>query len=149
MPYWVIGHSAGAQFLSRFAAFIPNQARRIVIANPSTWVLPSLSDAPPYGLRGVPAEDILLQRYLAAPVTVFLGQEDKGSKNLVMNDEAEAQGGTRFARGENTFHQAEAVAREHGWPFNWRLVEVPGIAHNAKSMFASPEAGDALGMPVP
>ncbi len=38
MPYWVIGHSAGAQFLSRFAAFIPNQARRIVIANPSTWV---------------------------------------------------------------------------------------------------------------
>lgn len=149
MPYWVIGHSAGAQFLSRFAAFIPSQARRIVIANPSTWVLPSLADAPPYGFRGVPAAETLLRNYLAAPVTVFLGQEDTGSKNLVQNDEAEAQGVTRFARGEHTFHQAEAVARVHGWPFNWRLVEVPGIGHNAKSMFASPQAGDALGMPPP
>jgi pimeloyl-ACP methyl ester carboxylesterase len=148
MPYWVIGHSAGAQFLSRFAAFIPNQARRIVIANPSTWVLPTLADGPPYGFSGVPSADTFLQRYLAAPVTVFLGQEDKGSKNLVESDEAEAEGGTRFARGENTFHLAETVAREHGWPFNWRLVEVPGVAHNAKSMFASPRVGDALGMPA-
>jgi pimeloyl-ACP methyl ester carboxylesterase len=147
MPYWVIGHSAGAQFLSRFAAFIPNQARRIVIANPSTWVLPSLADAPPYGFRGVPSAETLLQRYLAAPVTVLLGQEDTGSKNLVENDAAEAQGATRFARGESTFHQAEAVARQHGWPFNWRLVEVPGVGHNAKSIFASPQAADALGGP--
>lgn len=149
LPYWVIGHSAGAQFLSRFAAFIPNQARRIVIANPSTWVLPSLADAPPYGFGGVPAAETLLRHFLAAPVTVFLGQEDKGSKNLVENDAAEAQGATRFARGENTFHQAEAVAREHAWPFNWRLVEVPGVGHNAKSMLASPQAADALGLPAP
>jgi pimeloyl-ACP methyl ester carboxylesterase len=149
MPYWVIGHSAGAQFLSRFAAFIPNQARRIVIANPSTWMLPSLADAPPYGFRGVPSAETLLRRYLAAPVTVFVGQEDTGSKNLVENEEAEAQGGTRFARGETTFHQAEAVAREHGWPFNWRLVEVPGVGHSARTMFGSPEAGDALGVPGP
>jgi pimeloyl-ACP methyl ester carboxylesterase len=149
MPYWVIGHSAGAQFLSRFAAFIPNQARRIVIANPSTWVLPSLADAPPYGFRGVPSAETLLQRYLAAPVTVLLGQEDTRSKNLVQNDEAEAQGATRFVRGESTFHQAEAVARQHGWPFNWRLLEVPGVGHNARSIFASPEAADALGIRAP
>jgi pimeloyl-ACP methyl ester carboxylesterase len=147
MPYWVIGHSAGAQFLSRFAAFIPNQARRIVIANPSTWVLPSLAEAAPYGFGGVPSAEALLQRYLAAPVTVLLGQEDTGSKNLVENDDAEAQGATRFARGESTFHQAEAVARQHGWPFNWRLLVVPGVGHNAQSMFASPEAADALGGP--
>ncbi len=149
LPYWLIGHSAGAQFLSRFAAFIPNQARRIVIANPSTWVLPSLADAPPYGFRGVPSAEPLLQRYLAAPVTVLLGQEDTGSKNLVENEAAEAQGGTRFARGEGTFHQAEAVARAHGWPFNWRLAEVPGVGHDARSMFASPIAADALGKPGP
>jgi hypothetical protein len=95
----------------------------------------------------VPSAETLLQRYLAAPVTVLLGQEDTGSKNLVENDAAEAQGATRFARGESTFHQAEAVARQHGWPFNWRLVEVPGVGHNAKSIFASPQAADALGGP--
>ena len=149
LPYWVIGHSAGAQFLSRFAAFIPNQARRSVIANPSTWVLPSLADAVPYGFGGVPAAETLLRRYLAAPVTVLLGEEDTGSKHLVENDEAEAQGATRYARGESTFHLAEAVARRRGWAFNWRLVEVPGVGHNARTMFASPMAADALGLPGP
>ena len=118
-----------------------------MIANPSTWVLPALAEAAPYGFGGVPSAETLLQHYLAAPVTVLLGQEDTGSKNLAETDEAEAQGTTRFARGESTFHQAEAVARQRGWPFNWRLLVVPGVGHNAKSMFASPEAADALGGP--
>jgi poly(3-hydroxybutyrate) depolymerase len=47
LNYSLIGHSAGGQFLSRVAAFVPTQARRIVIANPSTYVVPSLKvDAP-------------------------------------------------------------------------------------------------------
>ena len=36
MPVYLLGHSAGAQFLSRVAAFAPTEARRIIIANPST-----------------------------------------------------------------------------------------------------------------
>lgn len=149
MPYFLIGHSAGAQFLSRFAAFIPNQAQRIVVANPSTHVLASLDDDPPYGFRGLPSSEDLLKRYLAQPVTILLGQEDQGSKNLADDADAEAQGGTRFERGERAFHQAEAVAQAHGWPFGWRLVEVPGVGHSARSMFASPMAADALGLPKP
>jgi poly(3-hydroxybutyrate) depolymerase len=49
LPYALIGHSGGAQFLSRVVAFTGNQATQTVIANPSTWVRPSLNVAAPYG----------------------------------------------------------------------------------------------------
>jgi pimeloyl-ACP methyl ester carboxylesterase len=146
LPYFLIGHSAGGQFLSRIAAFMPNQARRMVIANPSTWVEPSVETAAPYGFGGVPAADTLLRRYLAAPVTVLLGQEDTGSEDLFETPEAVAQGPTRIARGERTFQAAAAVARAHGWAFGWRLVEVPGVGHRARSMFGSAQAAEALGL---
>ena len=147
LPYALIGHSGGGQFLSRVAAFLPVTATRIVIANPSTWVLPSLDTPAPYGFGGVydPAQgEAALRRYLAAPVTVLLGQEDTGSKNLAVGEEAEAQGGTRLARGQNAFQQAQAVARAHGWTFNWRQAFVPGVGHSARLMFSSAQALEAL-----
>jgi len=67
MPYSLIGHSAGGQFLSRLAAFTPTQARRIVIANPGTHVLPDPKIEAPYGFGGVYASndvDKELRRYL-------------------------------------------------------------------------------------
>jgi hypothetical protein len=30
------------------------------------------------------------------------------------------------------------------WPFNWRLVELPGTGHSATQMFASKQALEAL-----
>ena len=50
LAYSLLGHSAGGQFLERLAAFVPTQARRIVVANPGSYVLPSLEVAAPYGL---------------------------------------------------------------------------------------------------
>jgi hypothetical protein len=51
LPYSLIGHSAGAQFLSRVAAYAGYGATQTVIANPSTWVRPSLDIAAPTGSR--------------------------------------------------------------------------------------------------
>jgi pimeloyl-ACP methyl ester carboxylesterase len=73
LPYYLIGHSAGGQFLVRMAAFLPGEAERIIAAN-----------------------------------------------------------------------AAQALAKEKGWVCNWRLVETPGIAHEAAFMFAAKEAGDAI-----
>ncbi|GAA0554333.1 putative cell wall-binding protein [Rhizomicrobium palustre] len=117
------------------AAYTPNDARRILIANPSTHVLASLDEEPPYGFRGMKEE--ALKRYLAASVTILLGQEDTGAKNLAEDERAEAQGKTRYERGKNAFQQAQATAQQHGWAFNWVLVEVPGVGHSARSMFAA------------
>jgi poly(3-hydroxybutyrate) depolymerase len=147
LPYALIGHSGGGQFLSRVAAFLPVAATHIVIANPSTWVMPSLDTPVPYGFGGIsdlPQAEAALRRYLAAPVTVLLGQEDTGSHELAVGAEAEAQGSTRLARGQNAFRLAAATARAHGWPFNWRLLFVPGVGHSARLMFGSKEALAAL-----
>src|SRR6516162_5328957 len=40
LPYSLLGHSAGGQFLDRLAAFVPTEARRIVIANAASYVFP-------------------------------------------------------------------------------------------------------------
>jgi len=54
------------------------------------------------------------------------------------------QGPNRLARGRAAFAAAQALAKEKGWVCNWRLVETPGIAHEAAFMFAAKEAGDAI-----
>lgn len=147
LPYVLIGHSAGGQFLSRVAAYDPGGALGIVIANPSTWVEPSLSIAAPYGFGAIygPAQgEAALRRYLAAPITILLGGIDTGSKELSMTPEAQRQGANRLDRGEKTFQLAEQLAEQHGWAFNWRLFVVPGVDHDAAKMFGSEVAYDAL-----
>lgn len=150
LAYLMLGHSAGGQTLSRFAAFTPNAARRIVIANPSTYLWPSRDERFPYGFGGLPAplaDDAVLQRYLAQPVIVLLGTADiKRGKTLNIRAGAERQGANRYERGRNAFHAAQQLAQKHGWDFNWRLVEVPGVAHSARRMFGSAQALETLSM---
>ena len=149
LPYYLIGHSAGGQALSRFAAFVPNSAQRVVIVNPSTYVWPTRGERFPYGFGGLPAalaDDAAIRRYLAQPVTILLGTADVNrNPDLNVREGAERQGANRFERGLNAFRAAQAAAHANGWPFHWRLVEVPGIAHSARRMFDSPQAVTALG----
>jgi hypothetical protein len=143
----MIGHSAGGQFLSRVAAFVPTKAKRIVIANPSTYVLPNLTTMAPFALGGVysaGAGEAELQRYLELPLTIYLGQEDTGDEGRNDSAEAVAQGETRYERGRNAYQAGRDLARSRGWAFNWRLVELPGVGHSARKMFAAPQAAAAL-----
>ncbi|KAB0633276.1 hypothetical protein WT67_28115 [Burkholderia stagnalis] len=143
----LLGHSAGAQFLDRVAAYGAPDVARIVIANPSTWVMPSVTDAAPFGFGGVGTArdaDDALRAYLAQPITVLLGTADTGNRHLVRGRMADAQGPTRHARGLHAFQAARAAAESRGWAFGWRLVEVPGVGHDATRMFASPEALEAV-----
>ena len=147
--YSILGHSAGGQFVSRVAAFLPTQAKRVVIANPSTHVMPSLDIDAPYGLGGVysgEAAQDALRRYLAQPVTIYLGDADIEVDDPDFNKgrEAMAQGRTRLERGLNTFAAGKQAAAANGWPFNWRLVRAPGIGHKGAKMFAAPQAIEAL-----
>lgn len=144
LPYVLLGHSAGAQFLSRTVAYGAGGETRAIIANPSTWVRPTTAIAAPYGFGGIPDADAALRRYLAAPVSVLLGGTDTGSRNLAASEEAEDQGANRLQRGETVFHEAEAEARRRGWPFGWTLSVVPGVGHDARRMFTSDAAFAAL-----
>jgi dienelactone hydrolase len=146
-PVFLFGHSAGGQFLSRVAAYAtPLDVARIVIANPSTYVMPSLDEEAPYGFGLLPEDEAIerMQAYLAAPVTVFLGLEDTGDEDLTMTQAAQRQGENRFERGRYVFDEAKRVAEENGWPFNWRLVSVDEVGHSSGAMLSADEIFEAL-----
>ena len=146
---YLFGHSAGGQFLSRISAFsLPFDADRIVVANPSVHVVPTVSEAVPYGFGGLfegEEAEVRIRQYLALPISIYLGQEDTKKKYLVLNDSANRQGINRLDRGRNIFSRARQLARERNWTFNWRLVEAPGVGHSSKGMLKAPELITALG----
>jgi dienelactone hydrolase len=148
LPYFLFGHSAGGQYLSRVAAYAtPSDARRIVIANPSSYVLPRMDVAAPYGFKGaVSSEDSdqIIKAYLALPITIFLGQEDTGDKRLTKSEAARSQGENRLLRGIQTYNSARRLASARSWTFNWKLVVVPAVGHDTSDMLDSPKSADAF-----
>jgi len=128
LAYSLLGHSAGGQFLDRLTAFVPTDARRIVVANAGSYVFPTLEIDAPYGLGKVYSGadgEAALRRYLQQPLAIYLGQSD--GRDDTRNDypEALAQGASRYQRGVNVFNTAKTLAQTRGWPFNWRLVDSP------------------------
>ena len=148
LPFYLIGHSAGAQFLVRLAAFQPGEARRIVAGNAGSLLFPSTDHGFGYGLGGLPVElrdDTMLRQYLAAPLTLYLGTADTTPRRRFDASAAGMkQGPHRYSRNLASYALAKAMAKERGWTFGWRKVEAPGIDHDAAGMFAAPEVGDAL-----
>ena len=150
LPYYVIGHSGGAQFTARLAMYLPGGAQGFVAANAGSYTFPDPEVRFPYGLRGLPpelADEAIIRRYLAAPLTLYLGTGDVlqlESDGFDFSPEAMHQGPNRLARGHNFFTTMQALATRRGWPFRWRLVETPGIAHSGSQMFVAREVGDAL-----
>lgn len=149
LPYILLGHSAGGQFLTRLAAFYPTEAKRIVAGNPGSHLFPRTDWKFGYGFGALPAEisdEAALKRYLAAPLTIYLGTGDilTDSENLDKSPEALLQGPHRYARGQACFEFARKLAAERGWEFNWRKVETPGIGHDGGGMFAAPEMAEAM-----
>src|SRR3954454_5618168 len=125
MPYYLIGHSAGGQFLVRLAAFVPTEARRIVAANPGSDLFPIRELPYPYGLGGLPDElggDDLVREYLGRPLTLYLGiQDNVRDEDLDTSNNADRQGQTRLERGRNAYARAADLARRKGWDFRWRV----------------------------
>lgn len=149
LPYYFIGHSGGAQFLMRLAAIYPMEAKRIVACNPGSDLFPRRDWKFGYGFGGLTTElsdDAALRRYLAAPLTLCLGLKDVDPQHpeLDRSAAAEKEGRFRLERGRACFEFAQKLARAHGWKFNWRKVEVAGIAHDGKAMLAAKPVEEAI-----
>ena len=149
LPYYFIGHSGGGQFLMRLAALYPMEAKRIVAANPGSDLFPRRDWQFGYGFGGLSKElsdDAALQRYLAAPLTLYLGLADNDPNHFELDRSAaaELEGKFRLERGRTCFDYAQKLAQERGWKFNWRKVEVADIAHDGKGMLAAREVEEAL-----
>ncbi len=148
MPYSIIGHSAGGQFVMRMAAFVDTGAERIVSANPGTHLFPTRDLPYPYGFGNLPEElsnDEAIRRYLAQPLTVYLGTTDVIHDQYFPRGElAFRQGDSRWERGQNNYALARRIAEERGWEFGWSLVEARGVGHDHEKMFNHPVCELAL-----
>lgn len=151
LPYYMIGHSGGGQFVSKMALFMPLDAQGFVACNPGSHPIPWRDAAFPYGLGGLPDEvagDEALRQYFAQPLTLFMGTGDvwqnTAEDGFDTSPGAMRQGPVRLARAQNFFQTCRRMAAERGWAFRWRYVEVSWIGHDAKLMFAAKEMEQAL-----
>src|SRR5262249_21030901 len=150
LPYYLLGHSGGGQFLERLAGFLPTDARRIVVANPGTHLFVTApKDFPyPYGFGNLPdnlSNEAAMQLFLKQPLTIFLVTADTlKDPPLNVTEWANRQGAFRYERGQNAFAAAKRLAEEKKWEFNWRLVKADGVGHDEKAMFAHPNCEIAL-----
>ena len=101
------GHSGGAQFLSRVAAFGPDIFDKMIVANASTHVRASLSEDLPYGFDGDLSssdQEDYLRDYLADPITIYVGSADDNP-----NASDLATGAAAMRQGEDPLEGAEFV----------------------------------------
>jgi pimeloyl-ACP methyl ester carboxylesterase len=148
MKFWIIGHSAGGQFVARMSAFQATGAERHVAANPGSHLFPTRDLPFGYGFGNLPEElssDEVLRRYLAAPLTIYLGTSDNAADEYFDSSaNAMKQGAGRYQRGKACFALAKELAEKRGWAFNWRLVEAEGVGHDHEKMFDHPKCAEAL-----
>jgi poly(3-hydroxybutyrate) depolymerase len=127
--YVMFGHSAGSQFVHRYAMFRPDpRLRRAVGANAGWYTSPDPRIAWPYGLGGAPETPPSLADIRALPIALHLGTEDNDpdGANLRRTPEALAQGAGRYDRGL-------FMASLTGWP----VTRVTGADHDNALMVPS------------
>jgi pimeloyl-ACP methyl ester carboxylesterase len=139
IPFYVIGHSAGGQFVVRMSAFLNTGAKRLVASNPGSLIFPTRDRPFGYGFGGLPSElssDEQLKNFLSVPLTLYVGTNDnKPDEYFDGSEDAMKQGGGRYQRSHACFEMAKRLAEEKGWPFAWRIVDAPGIGHDHERMF--------------
>jgi pimeloyl-ACP methyl ester carboxylesterase len=139
MPYYLIGHSGGGQFLLRSTLFAPAGAKGIVASNAGTVTWPRKDWPYPYGLGELPEEltgDDVLKTFVGQPLTFYLALGDVvRDEYLDVTPQADLQGQTRLERNRNAFAAWQLLAKDRGWDFRWRLVTVEGVDHDHEKMF--------------
>jgi hypothetical protein len=148
MAVRLIGHSAGGQFVDRFAGFHTVAAARLIAANPASVLMPSRDFSYPYGFGGLPASianDETIAAYLRQPLVLYVGEFDTPRQGTPdTRPEAARQGDTRQQRAWLAFETGRTVAKARGWDFNWRFVVRPGVGHDLFQMFAGAFGYDLL-----
>jgi hypothetical protein len=151
--FW--GHSAGGQITHRTLCFLPNPRMRMVVSsNPSAWVVPTTAGygaalhGYPHSLRGTPYGASFIADYLARPLVVHIGTNDTATSQAVdpslsMTAGSVAQGASRYDRAHFFYNFGRQAAQTAGVPFNWRIVEVPGVGHSSRGMVQARGVGAA------
>jgi predicted esterase len=138
--YSIQGHSAGGQFVHRMVLMAPHyRFDTAVAANPGWYLLPDENYRYPCGIENLPQQANDLATAYAGRLVITLGTDDTNPNARWLNHGAcaEMQGTNRFDRGRFFYDFTRQDALERGLPFNWKLVLVPGVGHDADSMVAA------------
>jgi hypothetical protein len=159
----IVGHSAGGQFVQRYAALNNiEQTLRIninvyyVVANPSSFVYPtnyrpgstsscSNFDKYKYGLENMPSymhytntkyqtNEPIIENLLSRSVYILLGTTDTtDAHSLDTSCEGNAQGPHRYARGVSYFNHVKSLRAN----VNHTKIDIQGVGHSSNDMFNS------------
>jgi len=148
--HYLIGHSGGGQFLTRYVAMETVTAKRVVASNAGTYPFPRLDWDWGYGFGKLPKDlqnEDHFKKMVETPMTIYLGLADTipSGENFDASSEANREGKVRLERGRNFFEYCQKLAKEKGWKFNWTKVEVPNVGHDAEGMIKDPRIEQALG----
>jgi poly(3-hydroxybutyrate) depolymerase len=138
--YAVWGHSAGGQFVHRAMSLgFRDHVLAAITANAGTYAMPDLAIAFPFGLGGTGLDAAALAAGLAFPLTIMAGTADidATSTHFPKEPEAMAQGGTRYARAHAYHAAGHKAAAALEAPCAWRIIDVPGVAHDGERMSAA------------
>jgi hypothetical protein len=143
--FLAIGHSAGAQFLHRFAYFKGVQSiQKMVISAAGWYTVPDTFQAFPYGFSGAPILKNQLKSFWSMPVFVQVGAHDNNpnAANLRRTTQTDLQGTHRLARAQYFFQSSLSAAEKEQTSFGWSLKIIPNLNHNFQQ--AVPHAADHL-----
>jgi len=134
--FYLYGHSAGSQFVHRYAMFANSTRLGLAIAANAGWyTFPTKDEAFPYGLGEAAAEFDANQAF-ATKMILLLGSNDTDPdhKYLRKTKEALKQGAHRYERGMNFFDFSRKTASAQKLEFNWSMQRVPGVGHSNSGM---------------
>ncbi|MES2836164.1 MAG: PKD domain-containing protein [Bacteroidota bacterium] len=160
IPCYMIGFSAGGQFVSRYMLWrqsYPDSIpiRMAVSCNPYFYTFPTkvYSGTAMYYYSGLdmaqqPKDsankiydyigcDEHIKQYYQENYAVLIGDAD--TSPLSDNASAMAQGSNRYQRSYNFYQFGLADAPNYGTTLNWQYYEIPGVGHDQGGMFYTKE----------
>ena len=138
----LFGHSAGGQFAHRYLTLTEAPSVGLCVAANCGWyMMPEPGLDFPAGIGGLELGDEAVERFLARPLVLLLGESDiaQDEAGLPQFPGAIVQGPHRLARGRYYYSNCRETAARIGADFNWRLVTAPGVGHDDKDI-AGPAA---------
>ena len=131
--YNLIGFSAGGQLAHRTFIFNNSNYCNKTIAMSSGWYTTIDENLDfPYGLNESPFDNSTLSTLFAKELIILIGENDNdpNAPNLRRNSIVDLQGDNRLDRAEYFFLNANDLANQENYSFNWQKHVIQNAAHD-------------------